>query len=80
MGGRGAVMAQSAITELAGGSGQRTASSGQPAGVRGQKTEDGGQRTEFRIAKLGTRPKGGSPKDNLEIVGPVTVPAKRASQ
>ena len=39
--------------------------------------EDGGQNFALRIAKLGTRPKGGSPKDNLEIVGPVTVPAER---
>ena len=25
---------------------------------------------EFRIAKLGTRPKGGSPQDNFEIIDP----------
>ena len=33
----------------------------------GSKREDGVQNFEFRIAKPGTRPKGGSPKDNFEI-------------
>jgi len=34
---------------------------------RRQRTEDRGQNFEFRIAKPGTRPKGGSPKDNFVI-------------
>jgi hypothetical protein len=46
-------MAQSAITELAGGSpstGSGQAGSKQPAGGSGQKTEDRGKNFELRIA------------------------------
>ncbi len=39
----------------------------QQAEYRRQKTEDRGQNSALRIAKPGTRPKGGSPKDNFEI-------------
>jgi hypothetical protein len=39
----------------------------QKSEVRDQRTEDRRQTTEDRISKLGTRPEGGSPKDNFEI-------------
>ena len=48
---------------------QRAEDRGRKSEIRGQKSEDRGHGVdcEFRISKLGTRPKGGSPKDNCEF-------------